>query len=138
MRKETIDGIFQHVHKLGGIEQTQILEYSPGHSLLLFPGNDETKNIHGSMHGGIIFTLCDIASAIATYSYEIVNVTQNGNIQYLKPVPLTPIYIEANTLCKTRHTTVNQVTIKDEAGNLFVNATFTMFLIAPLYPDNEI
>lgn len=132
MRPEIMDGIRRHIQALEGLEQTELLEVAPGHARLAINITPKSLNLYGNIHGGFLFSLCDIASGIATYAYEVANVTQNSSIQFIKGISQGRIYIEANTIHKGSKTAVHQVTVTDEAGNLLVNAAFTMFLLSPI------
>lgn len=85
-------------------------------------------NLYGNLHGGFIFSLCDIAAGMATYAYEVSNVTLQGNINFLRGVNSGTIFIEANAIHKGGKTVINQVEIKDEAEHLIASASFSMFL----------
>ena len=137
MKPEVMEGIRRHIQAVGGLENAQILEISPGHARLSVYVTKESLNLYGNAHGGFLFSLCDIAAGMSTYAYEFTNVTQNSNIQYLKGISEGLIYIEANALHKGRKTVVHQVQITNDKGQLIVNATFTMFLLEPLDLDSE-
>lgn len=130
MRPEIMDGIRRHVQAVKGMENAQILEISPGHAKLSVEILPESLNLYGNAHGGFLFTLCDMAAGMSTYAYEIVNVTQNCNIQFLKGISEGMIYVESNAIHKGSKTVVNQVTVTDEKGRLLVTATCTMFLFS--------
>lgn len=132
MREEIMDGIRRHIQPVHGMEYARILEISPGHAKISVEVRPESINLYGNAHGGFLFTLCDMAAGMATYAYEISNVTQTSSIQFLKAVSGGTIYVEANALHKGSKTVVNQVSITDEEGKLLVSAAFTMFLFSPL------
>ena len=92
-------------------------------------------NLYGNMHGGAIFTLCDIAAGIATYAYEVSNVTLQGNINYIKAVNSGTIYVKCITEHKGRQTAVNHVDITNEDGKLIATTTMTMFITGELKAD---
>lgn len=130
MRPEIMDGIRRHVQAVKGMENAQILEISPGHAKLSVEILPESLNLYGNAHGGFLFTLCDMAAGMSAYAYEIVNVTQNCSIQFLKGISEGMIYVESNAVHKGSKTVVNQVTVTDEEGQLLVTATCTMFLFS--------
>ena len=132
MRPDIMEGILNHKHSIGGLENIKLLEIEPGHSKLEVPVIPESLNIYGNAHGGFLFTLCDIASGMAAYAYEVANVTHTSSIQFLKGISTGKIFVEANAVHKGRNTAVFQVEIRDEKDTLLVTATFTMFLMAPL------
>lgn len=128
MREEIMDGIRKHIHPLQGLEQAKLLEVSPGHAKISLEIPPEALNLYGNLHGGFIFTLCDMVSGMATYAYEVSNVTLQGNINFLKGISSGTIFVEGNTVHKGGKTAINQVDITSEEGDLIAAATFSMFL----------
>ncbi|MEW4413555.1 PaaI family thioesterase [Clostridium sp. AN503] len=132
INESIMEGIRRHVQSLDGLETTQILEISPGHSRLAFTIPKGVLNLYGNLHGGAIFALCDTAAGMAAYAYGVANVTQCSSIQFLRGISEGTIYIEANAIHKGRRTVVNQVNITNEDGKLVATANFTMFLTGEL------
>lgn len=136
LKPDIQEGIRRHIHRLGGIECAEILEIAPGHAKIALDVTPECLNLYGKIHGGFLFTLCDIASGMATYCLEQMNVTQDSSIQFIRGISEGRIYAEANALHMGKRTVVNQLTVKDEEGRLLANATFTMCLLGPLSKFN--
>jgi acyl-CoA thioesterase len=57
----------------------------PGHSRVSLTINDNMTNFHGSTHGGVIFSISDIAFAAACNSHGKTAVALNVSICFLKP-----------------------------------------------------
>lgn len=57
----------------------------PGHSRVSLTITDKMTNFHGTTHGGIIFSISDIAFAAACNSHGRVAVAMNVSICFLKP-----------------------------------------------------
>jgi acyl-CoA thioesterase len=57
----------------------------PGHSRVSLTINDNMINFHGTTHGGIIFTISDMAFAAACNSHGKMAVAMNVSICFLKP-----------------------------------------------------
>lgn len=132
MRPEIMEGIRRHIQAIKGMENASILEISPGHARLSVEVIPEALNLYGNAHGGFLFSLCDMAAGMSTYAYEIVNVTQNSSIQFLRGVSQGTIFVESNAVHKGSKTVVNQVTITDSEGRLLVTAAYTMFLLSEI------
>lgn len=132
MRPEIMDGINRHIQEISGMERAKILEISPGHSKISVDILPDSLNLYGNAHGGFLFSICDMASGMSTYAYEIFNVTQSSNIQFIRGVSEGTVLVESNSVHKGKKTVVNQVTITDEDGKLLATATFTMFLFGPI------
>lgn len=129
MKPAVREGILRHIQPIEGLETAQLLEISPGHSRLALDIKKESLNLYGNLHGGFLFSLCDIAAGMAVYAYEVNNVTQNSSIQFLKGISRGLIYAEANVIHKGRRTAVTAVSITDQQGNLLATGQFTMFLM---------
>ena len=63
---------------------------------------------------------------------HISNVTQNGNITYLRGTTSKNLFIEAKTLHKGRRVIVSEVTIKDDRDHLLVTSNFSLFVTGTL------
>jgi len=57
----------------------------PGHSRVSLTITDNMTNFHGTTHGGIIFTISDMAFAAACNSHGKIAVALNVSICFLKP-----------------------------------------------------
>lgn len=132
MREDILEGIKRHIQPLGGFEKAQLIEVSPGHAKLSIEITDEALNLYGKVHGGFLFSLCDVAAGMATYAYEVSNVTLQGNINFLKGISSGVLYAEANAIHKGKKTAINQVTITNEHGDLIASAAFSMFLLGAI------
>lgn len=134
MRDKIWQGILSHIHPMGGLEKTVLIDARPGYSKFSIEIPPESINIYGVVHGGFLFTLCDTAAGMATYAYEVANSTQNASINFLKGV--TPedkkLYVECRSVHKGRSTAVNQVEVTTESGKLVAVGTYTMFLLGKI------
>ena len=125
-------GILRHIQPLSGFEKAKLIEVTPGYCKYSIEVQPTMINLYGNLHGGVIFTLCDIAAGMATYAYEVSNVTLQGNINFEKAVQSGTLYVECKTEHKGRQTAVNCVHITDEAGRNIASAMMTMFIVGPL------
>ncbi|MBA3012385.1 MAG: hotdog fold thioesterase [Proteobacteria bacterium] len=88
MDKKTRENtIFEHIQKdafanhLGA--RVEIVK--PGHSRVSLVVTESMTNFHGTTHGGIIFSVSDIAFAAACNAHGRVAVALNVSIAFLKP-----------------------------------------------------
>ncbi len=125
------EGIKRHIKPLGGFEQAVLLEVKPGYARFSIGIPQESLNLYGIVHGGFLFTLCDMAAGIASYAYGMTNTTLQGSINFLKAASLEDktLYVECHSAHKGRSTVVNQVEIRTEDGKQIAIGTFTMFLL---------
>jgi|Deesub1362A_J573_1020465.scaffolds.fasta_scaffold00049_16 acyl-CoA thioesterase len=78
----------------------KILEFRKGYGKAIIEVKKELYNPNGTLHGGVVFTLCDtLATACCVYSYDLKPVTTTGvYIQFLKAVKDGEIVAEAKVL----------------------------------------
>lgn len=86
------------------------------------------QNIYGYVHGGVYFSLADVACGYIATENEGVWVTLNGSINYMKAVKEGILTITANTVSRSRKTIIIDVTIYCE-DVLLTKATFTMYQV---------
>ncbi len=132
MRDKILEGIKQHIQPIYGLEKAVLLETEPGHAKISVEIEPEALNIYGNLHGGFIFSLCDIVCGMAGYAYECENVTQQGSINFLKGVNSGKIYAEANAVHKGKRTLVCRADVTNEDGVLLATGNFTMYFLNPV------
>ena len=85
-------------------------------------------NGNGVMHGGVVFSAADAATAVALRSLLAEGertATTEFKINFIKPVAESDIIAEATILHRGRHTAVGDVTVTDAAGDLVAKALTT-------------
>ncbi|RLB98379.1 MAG: thioesterase [Deltaproteobacteria bacterium] len=88
----------------------------PGHSRVSLIINDNMTNFHGMTHGGIIFSISDMAFAAACNSHGKVAVALNVSICFLKPsYSGDHLIAEAKEEHNGRRTSLYTVNIYNEA-----------------------
>ena len=94
---------------------------------------EQTLNPFGSIHGGSIFTLCDMVAEACIVSKGRMGVTLDGNIHFFRPAALGSVLAAVAEERKDgRSTAVCQVTVRDEEERSIAEATFTLF-----YTDHQ-
>ncbi len=86
------------------------------------------RNIYGYVHGGVYFSLGDIASGYIATENEGVWVTLNGSINYMKAVKEGLLVAEATMVSRSSKTIIVDVNISCD-GVLLSKATFTMYRV---------
>ncbi|MEE4363989.1 MAG: hydroxyphenylacetyl-CoA thioesterase PaaI [Desulfotignum sp.] len=88
---------------------------APGHSRVSLTITDAMTNFHGTAHGGVIFSISDMAFAAACNSHGRVAVALNVSICFLKPsFPGDRLVAEAREVHKGRRTSVYDITVTNE------------------------
>jgi len=62
-----------------------LLEVRPGYARTRMTVRDDMVNMHGTAHGGLVFTLADTAFAYACNSHNKTTVASGCSIEFLRP-----------------------------------------------------
>ena len=94
----------------------------------------EEKHIQllNTVHGGVMASLADSAAAWAIYgsgNLEIVPVTVEMKINFLKPVKSGKLVAEALNIHKGSRIFVSDVEVKDDEGSLIAKSLMTYYLL---------
>ena len=98
----------------------EIVKLEPGHSIVEMDYVSETMaNIYGIAHGGLIFTLLDVAFETACNAHGTVAMALNINLTYISsPDGDTRLRAEAREMSLTRKTTTFDIKVTDGEGRL--------------------
>jgi acyl-CoA thioesterase len=83
-------------HELG----IRLKEAEEGRAIMELCITDKHRNPHGTVHGGVIYTLADAAFAVASNSHGIPSVAINTSITYMKAATSGTLYAEATEFSK--------------------------------------
>ncbi len=107
-----INPVFQHL----GIE-VELAE--PGHSRFAMVVRDELTNTFGVGHGGIVFTLADMAFGFTCNAGGERAMTASAAIDYLAPAPVgTRIVADAREVARQGRNVFYDVVISTEADDV--------------------
>ncbi|MQL52535.1 hydroxyphenylacetyl-CoA thioesterase PaaI [Desulfofundulus thermobenzoicus] len=102
----------------------EIMELRPGYSRVRLKVTEQMTNIHGITHGGIIFTVADVAFGTASNSHGVPAVGINMNINYLKKsIPGDELVATAREENLTRRTGLYRITVENQHGELVAVAS---------------
>lgn len=96
----------------------ELLEVSKGYSRARMRIEEHHLNGLGTIHGGAIFTLADLAFAAAANSHGNVAVAINANISYMKALSSGIITAEAKEVSLNPKIATYTVHVTDEDGNI--------------------
>ena len=119
---QALKGFFLHDEfaRQNGIELVEIAEGYARTEVRIEPRH---LNAGGSVQGGVLFTLADLAFAAATNSHGTLTVTSTANITFLRGTNTGIITAQAQELVNHHHLPFCEVRVTDDAGNLL--AVFT-------------
>ena len=90
-------------------------------------------NYRGTIHGGCLSLLAEVAAGMATLSCGVGNVALQASLNFIKAVPCGPLAVTARACHQGRSTAVVDVETRTaDAGRLVATARYTMFLFGPV------
>lgn len=119
-------------HELLGMK---VVHLTVGTVTIEMPPNPKALNPGGTVHGGALFSLCDIAAGTAALTHGRNCVTQSANISYLSVGPADDtIVVKATELRFGRSVAVYNVTaVAKSTQTLVASGIFNMhYLSAPI------
>lgn len=100
-----------------------IEEVAPGFARCSLKIEDKHRNGLGHVMGGAIYTLADMAYAVASNFDRDVFVTSSSNIYFLKSADTGTLTATAREIRSGRQTCLFEVEIRDDAGDEVARAT---------------
>jgi len=116
---------FMHLAKI------EIAEVKWGYAKLSMAADPKIHgNRYGAVHGGALFTLADTALGAVCYTIGAMVVTMSASINFIKnTMEKEMVTAEATLLHKGRSSVVCKVEIFNQAKELMVEVTGTMFIV---------
>ena len=93
----------------------RLLEAEVGYAKAAMDLTDNLKNGAGIAHGGAIFSLADLALAVASNSYGNLALAVSSSISYIKPGTGKTLYAEAREIALNNKMATYAVTISNDA-----------------------
>jgi acyl-CoA thioesterase len=107
---------FFHRDAVGTYLDAELLDLVPGAATVRMEVQERHLNAHGTVHGGVIFSLADIAFGLAGNSEGIPAVAIDATISYMKSVRRGTLYAEAREFGSTPRLASYQVVVTDQDG----------------------
>ena len=87
----------------------------------------EAFNAQGMAHGGLIFSICDVAAGFAAASIDRRCVTQAANIYFLRPAQGEYLIAKAEPIKIGKTVSVIEAKVYDDQERLVAEAAFSIF-----------
>lgn len=120
----------EDVVDIRGFDRNELVDLDEGRFVMrAYPGPDCGNNI-GTVHGGYLAALIDIAGTGAIDSLGRENATTSINTSFLRPALVDDEYLEVTgtVLRAGRRTAVSEVEIRRPNGDLVAKATLQSFV----------
>lgn len=132
--KKTYD-IIKEIQKMksefGKHNGITIEEINDGHAKVSMPVQPFHMNPIGSVHGGCLFTMADLAAGAAAASHGEAATTVNADVHFLRTaIGAQTLYAEAMELKRGKRIWVYDVAVSDQDGKVLFKGTFTYMPIA--------
>ncbi len=112
----------------------RLVELRPGFARTSMEVEDRHLNSVGIVQGGAIFTLADLAFAMACNSAGKVAVAINTNLSFLKATRSGTLHAEAAEVARSRKISTCTVRVTDQAGELIALFQGTAFIKDEPFP----
>ena len=86
----------------------------------------ELLNLHGTIHGGLLYTLADCVAGISARSDGNDYITESAQINFLRSTKSGAVFAKGEIVKRGGHITVVRVTIFDCAGKLLSDSSVTL------------
>ncbi len=118
-------------NSFGRLAGVKGLEIGDGWSRAMAEVTENSMNPVGSIHGGLLMTLADVACGGAASSRGNTVVTVNSNFHFLRrgTENMTALYAEARECKRGRRLLVFNVTVSDQEGTELVQGTVTYMIL---------
>ena len=127
---EEIRSRFQNDHFATDATGIVIDSAEPGKAVCSLVLEEKHMNENNVPMGGAVFTLADIACAVAANGYtKKKTVSQQASITFLSPAKGRRLVAEASCLRSGRTTALYTVDVRDELGTYVAHATMNGYII---------
>jgi uncharacterized domain 1 len=108
-----------------GMRLTDIRE---GYARVEMTLDENGMNYMGTMHGGLLYTMADVAAGTAVVSRGKQGVTLSANTDYIRPAHRGKVTAVARVIAFGRTICRTQVDIHGQDGTLYAKSSITMFI----------
>ncbi len=116
----------------------KVIDMHEGYAKASVKITKESMNPTHSVHGGLLFTLCDVASGSAACSHGIQITTVDGSIHYLRAaIDVDELFAESREVKHGKRIMVVETDVTDAEGTLYCTGIFTLMKLGPIVTDED-
>ena len=113
-----------------------ITELTKGHAVVELKVEERHKNPLGTVHGGCIFTICDMVAGSASSSYGHWVTTVDADIHFIRPTRgVTYLRGENREIKAGRNLIVNEISVTDQDGREVAMGIFTFMQLDQVFEE---
>ncbi|RCX17877.1 acyl-CoA thioesterase [Anaerobacterium chartisolvens] len=105
-----------------------LTDMGEGYATVELTIGETSKNYMGSMHGGLLYTMADVAAGTAIVFCGKQAVTLTAHTEYIKPAFSGKVIAEAKMIAFGRTISRCEVEVRSEDGTLYSKSIITMFI----------
>ena len=132
MREISLEELNRRMHGFATHVGVVIESATPGKATASIQLAGHTLNPNGTVHGGVFFTLMDVAAGTSgVFKEEGMRklVSQCASVYFLRPAVSGKITAKAELVKDGRRTALSRVNVYDEAGALLTTGEFELFYL---------
>jgi uncharacterized protein (TIGR00369 family) len=104
-----------------------VKDFGNGCSLVETELIKNSMNPWGSAHGGLVFSMCDVAAGVAVMGMTPDGVTQSASIYYLRPATGKKLRAEGRVIKDGRSVALVETNVYNDDGDLVASGKFEYF-----------
>lgn len=105
----------------------ELVEAGPGTALAKLKIEDRHLNGVGIVHGGAVFSLADLAFAVASNSHGTISLAINADISFLKAISAGVLTARAWEVSRNTKLATYRIDVTDDDGNLIAAFQGTVY-----------
>lgn len=104
-------------------------DIGPDFSVVEVELRPESLNPLGMAHGGLVYSLCDVAAGVAVGQRARTFVTLSGSLNFLRPGKGKKLRCEGRIIKPGRTVNVVETSVYDDSGTLTAKGTFEIYIL---------
>lgn len=104
-------------------------DIGPDFSVVEVELRPESLNPLGMAHGGLVYSLCDVAAGVAVGQRAKTFVTLSGSLNFLRPGKGKRLRCEGRIIKPGRTVNVVETSVYDDSGTLTARGTFEIYTL---------
>lgn len=121
-----------HRNDFAGMLGAKVTELTQGYCCVDLAITESYKNPIGSVHGGCLYTIADIAGGVAAKSYGDMVTTVEGSLHFLRPgLDTTHLTATTREVKRGRTILVYDVSVFDQKNVLLAEGIFSYMVLKP-------
>ena len=117
--------LYAHLNRFMEYNHIEFVELTDDYCILKHDATEDSMNINGNVHGGLLMTMCDVAVSTLIRKQGENCATNSFNINYLRPGHGI-VYAKAEFVKKGRRINVMHAWCYDEEGKILCDAVANM------------